>query len=196
MSPDAARPGRGRVAVARSRAALAALAASVLAGSVFAVPPRAWGAEFTPKDGQVLGRTMGYVGDGMTGTAVVGVVYVPGHPASQREADLVRAVIGEGLAAGRVKLQARLVPVDQLPTVSGVDALYITSGSIGLPPVLQAAQRLRVPTVSTDMACVEAAQCAVGFSSQPTVQIVISRGAADRAGVRFVQAFRMLVTER
>ena len=175
---------------ARSRAA--ALCSALL----LAAPPGAYGAEFTAKDGQVLGRTMGYVGDGRTGVAVVGIVYVPGHPASQREADLVRAVIGEGLPAGRVRLQARLVPVDQLATLSGVDALYVTSASAGSPPVPQAAQRLRVPTVSTDMACVERAECIVGFSSEPTVQIVINRGAADRTGVRFVQAFRMLVTER
>lgn len=176
---------------ARARAAVALCSALLLAA-----PPPACGAEFTAKDGQVLGRTMGYVGDGRTGVAVVGIVYVPGHPASQREADLVRAVIGEGLPAGRVRLQARLVPVDQLATVGGVDALYVTSASAGSPAVPQAAQRLRVPTVSTDMACVERADCIVGFSSEPTVQIVINRGAADRTGVRFVQAFRMLVTER
>lgn len=175
----------------RTRITAAALSAPLLLAS----PPGSCG-EFTAKDGQVLGRTMGYVGDGMTGVAVVGIVFSPGHPGSQREAELVRAVIGEGLPAGRVRLQARLVPIDQLSAVGGVDALYITSGSAGSPPVLLAAQRLRILTVSTDMACVERAQCAVGFSSEPTVQIVISRGAADRTGVRFTQAFRMLVTER
>ena len=177
-------------------AARLGIAAATLSAPLLLASPRACGTEFTAKDGQVLGRTMGYVGDGMAGIAVVGIVFVPGHPASQREAELVRAVIGEGLAAGRVRLQARPVPVDQLPAVSGVHALYLTSGSVGLPPVLLAAQRLRVPTVSTDMACVEAAQCSLGFTSEPTVQIVINRGAADRTGVRFVQAFRMLVTER
>jgi hypothetical protein len=36
----------------------------------------------------------------------------------------------------------------------------------------------------------------VGFSSEPTVQITIDRAAAERSGVRFLQAFRMLVREK
>lgn len=158
--------------------------------------PAAAGNDFTLKDGQILGRTMGYVGDGMTGAAVIAIVVSPGQPASQQEAEAIRSVIGEGLSAGRIRLQARLVSVDQLATLSGVQALYVTSGSIGNPAVNAAAQRLHIPTLSTDMACVEQALCAVGFKSEPTVQIVINRSAADRTGIRFVQAFRMLVTER
>jgi len=153
-------------------------------------------AEFTGKDAQVLGRTLSYVGDGMAGVVVVGIVLAPGSPASQQDAELVRAVIGEGFSAGRVKLETRLLLVDQLSSVSGVNALYVTLGSAGYPSVMLAAQRLHVPTVSADMACVERAACVVGFTSEPTVQIVISRAAADRTGVRFTQAFRMLVTER
>ena len=153
-------------------------------------------AGFTPKDGQVLGRTMGYVGEGRSGVTVVGVVYLPEHSPSQREAELVRGVIGEGLTAGRVRLQARLVPLSELSELNGVDALYVTPGTIGDPAVPLAARRMRVPTVSAGMDCVEAAHCAVGFSTEPTVQIVISRNAAERAGVQFTQAFRMLVTER
>ncbi len=151
---------------------------------------------FTAKDGQVLGRTMGYVGSGMTGLVTVGIA-VGDMPASRREAELVRGVIGDGFDAGRVRLRSRLVPVDQLATLSGVDVLFVTPGiGAGMTAVASAAQRLSIPTVSTDMACVEAASCVVGFSTEPTVQIVISRAAADRAGVRFVQAFRMLVKER
>ena len=177
---------------ARIRAAAAALAAFALV-----VPHRAPSADFTPKDGQILGRTMGYVGDGTTGVAVVGIVFSPGHPASEREAETVRAVIGNELPTGRIRLQSRLVPLDQLAGLRGVDALYVTSGLAGsAPAIADAARRLRVPTVSTDMSCVEAALCVVGFSSEPTVQIVIDRGAADLTGVRFTQAFRLLVREK
>ena len=71
-------------------------------------------AEFSAKDGQILGRTLGYVGNGMTGVLVVGIVFAPASAISQTDADHVRAVIGDGLPAGRIRLQARLVPVDQL----------------------------------------------------------------------------------
>ena len=161
--------------------------------ALFLVSP-SWAArsEFSPKDAQVLGRTMGFVGDGMTGGAVGGGGFAADAPAARREADAVRAVVGDELPTGRVKLRTRLVPVDQLSTVNGIDALFITSNMAGSTALIAgAAQRLRIPTLSTDMA-----NCVVGFSSQPTVQIVIDRGAADRAGVRFMQAFRMLVREK
>jgi len=161
-----------------------------------ATPSQAPGAEFTVKDGQVLGRTLGYVGDGRSGVVLVGVVISPDNPAAQQEAERVLATIGQGLAAGRVKLQARPILVDQLAIARGLDALFVPSGSLERPRVMLAAERLHIPVVSTDMACVETAQCTVGFTSEPTVQIVISRSAADRTGVRFTQAFRMLVTER
>ena len=96
-----------------------------------------------------------------------------------------------------MSLQARLVPIDQLGTVSGLDALYVTAGLEGrMSPVAGTAQRLHIPTLSADPAYLRSGECVVGFSSAPTVQIVIVRAAADRAGVRFVQAFRMLVKEQ
>ncbi len=58
------------------------------------------------------------------------------------------------------------------------------------------ALRLHIPTVSIDMACVQSGNCVVGFSSEPTVKIVIDHAAAERAGMHFLQAFRMLVKER
>ena len=170
------------------------MALAALASAAFPWPAAA---QFTVKDGQILGRTMGFVGDGMAGAVVVGVVFSASSATSQREATLIRGIIGDGLVAGRIRLQARLVPHDQLPTVEGIDALFLTSDlADDAAAAAAAARRLRVPTVSTDMSCVEAANCIVGFSSEPTVQIVIDREAADRAGVRFVQAFRMLVREK
>jgi hypothetical protein len=58
------------------------------------------------------------------------------------------------------------------------------------------AQRLHVPTISADLTCVQSRGCVIGFSTEPTVQIVIDSTSADRSGVRFMQAFRMLVREK
>ncbi len=106
-------------------------------------------AQFSPKDGQVLGRTLGFVGEGTIGIMVVGVVVSATDPASQRDAEAIRAVIGMDL-----------------------------------------------PTISADLTCVQSRGCVVGFSTEPTVQIVIDTAAATRTGVHFTQAFRMLVRER
>jgi len=171
-------------------AALVSLLAAFLANT-------SSGAEFSPKDGQVLGRTLGYVGDGISGVAVVGIVFAPADPASRREAELIQAVIGDDMQAGRILLRSRLVPVAQVSDVTGVQALYVTGGlTATMDLVAGAAQRLHVPTISTDIGCVQAGACVVGFSSEPTVKIIIDRGAAERCGVRFLQAFRMLVREK
>ena len=133
----------------------------------------------------------------MTGVAVVGIVYTPSVQTSQQEMDHIRAVIGDELPAGRIRLQARLVPVDQLATVTGLNALYVTSGLSGsTDAVFEAARRLHVPTISTDLDCVQSGGCVVGYSSEPTVQILLNQGAAERIGVHFLQAFRMLVREK
>jgi hypothetical protein len=154
-------------------------------------------AEFSAKDGQVLGRTLGYAGNGMSGVAVVGIVYAPANTQSRNEAEHIRSVIGDELPAGRIRLQARLVPVERLGAEVGLNALYITSGlSDSSSAVFDAARRLQVPTVSTDLSCVQSGNCVVGFSSEPTVQILLNQGAAERVGVHFLQAFRMLVREK
>jgi hypothetical protein len=153
--------------------------------------------EFSVKDGQVLGRTLGYVGDGMSGIAVVGIAFIPANPASQRDADTIRSVIGEELLTGRVRLKARLIPVEQLAGVTGVNALYVTLGLAGsMETVSSAAQRLHIPTIAANLACVQSGGCVVGFSTEPTVQILIDQGVAERMGVRFLPAFRMLVKEK
>jgi hypothetical protein len=172
---------------------LALLAAIV---SVAASSPAAT-AEFNAKDGQILGRTLGYAGDGMTGIAVIGIVFAPANHASQQEAERIQAVIGDGLVTGRVRLQARLIPIEQLAGATGLNALYLTLGlSESTEAVFSAAQRLRAPTIAANLACVESGLCVVGFSSEPTVQILINNGAAERIGVHFLQAFRMLVREK
>jgi hypothetical protein len=154
-------------------------------------------AEFTAKDGQVLGRTLGFVGNGMSGVVIVGVVVSPTDPDSQHDAEIVRGVIGADLPAGRVRLQVRLVPLEQLNAVTGLAALYVTSGlSASMETIAGTAQRLHIPTISADLGCVESGGCVVAFSTEPTVQIVIDSAAAERAGVHFMQAFRMLVREK
>jgi hypothetical protein len=127
----------------------------------------------------------------------VGIVVANADPVSQRDADAIREVIGTDLPAGRVRLQFRLVTLDQLSKVTGLAALYVTSGlAASMETISAAAQRLHVPTISADLACVQSRGCVVGFSTAPTVQIVIDTAAAERAGVHFTQAFRMLVREK
>jgi hypothetical protein len=154
-------------------------------------------AEFNAKDGQILGRTLGYAGDGTAGIAVVGIVFAPANRVSQQDAQVIRTVIGDGLVTGRIRLYVRLIPVEQLAGVTGLNALYVTPGlSASAEAIFSAAQRLQVPTIAANLTCVESGRCVVGFTSEPTVQILLNQGAAERIGVHFLQAFRMLVREQ
>ncbi len=191
-------PGPPRSCASRGRLAGRILTLRRLAAVILvAAFPQVAAAEFSAKDGQIIGRTLSYTGSGLTGVAVIGVVFVPADHASRQEAERIRAVIGDEMPTGRIRLQARLVPVDQLGAVTGVNALYITSGlSDSTNAVFDAARRLQALTISNDLACVKSGCCVVGFSSEPTVQILLNQGAAEQIGVHFLQAFRMLVREK
>ena len=160
------------------------------------VPPHPSRAQFTPRDGQIIARTLSFTEASVGGTLEIGIAYAPDHPISVRQAESLKAAIGESLAAGKVTLKARLIPVGQLGSTTNIAGIFVT-GDLGphLDDVVLAAQRLHVPTISTEMACVRTAHCILGFSTQPTVEIVLNHEAANNAGVHFTQAFRMLVRE-
>jgi hypothetical protein len=83
-----------------------------------------------------------------------------------------------------------------LANAMGIAGIFVI-GELGAysDQVPSAALRLHIPTISTEMACVQSARCILAFSSQPTVEIVLNHNAANSAGVHFTQAFRMLVRE-
>ena len=170
-----------------------AVASLMLASIAAPAPVRA---QFTQRDGQIIARTLSFVEPRPTGTIQVAIAYAPSHPASLHDAESLLGAIGDGLHAGSVTLTARLVPVDQLADAAGIAAIVV-AGDLGadLDKVAQAAQRLQVPSISTELACVRSARCILAFSSEPTVEIVLNHAAASSAGVHFAPAFRLLVRE-
>lgn len=153
-------------------------------------------AQFTPRDAQIIARTLGFIESATSGIVEIGITYAPDRPSSMHQAENLAGAIGDALVAGRITLKARLIPIDQLRNAAGIGAIFVTSDlDPHLDEVDAAARRLHVPTISTEMACVRTARCILAFSSQPTVQIVLNHDAANNAGVRFTQAFRMLVRE-
>lgn len=163
---------------------------------LLALPPQTCAAQFTVRDAQIIARTLSFSDAGPAGTLEIAIVYAPDQANSARQAESLRASIGDSLVAGRVTLRARLVPVDHLDNVTGLAGLFVTSDlGAHLDVVSAMAERLHIPTISSEMACVRAARCIVAFSSQPNVEIVLNHDAANKAGVHFTEAFRMLVRE-
>jgi hypothetical protein len=163
---------------------------------LLALPPQTCAAQFTARDAQIIARTLSFSDAGPAGILEIGIVYAPEQADSLRQAESLSASIGESLVAGRVTLRARLVPVDHLAAQNGLAGLFITSNlGTHLDDIAATAQRLHIPTISTEMACVRVGHCMLAFSSQPNVEIVLNHSAANSAGVHFTQAFRMLVHE-
>jgi hypothetical protein len=165
--------------------------------SVLAVlaPASALSAELTPKDVQIIGRALAFVENPPTGTVRLGIVFSPSIPISAQQANSLQALLADGVTVGKVTLLPTLIPVDRLFVADDLGAVFVTSG-LGTPgPALTEAARRRLPIFSTDIACVNAGHCLLGFRSEPTVEIVISKTASEVSGVSFTPAFRMLVKE-
>jgi len=184
---------RGRKGVGRQ---FAAGCGTALAVGACLVAPQAAAGDVTAKDVQVIGRTLGFMEDKSMGTMDLGIVYAPGNAESVRQAEAMQGLFGGGVAAGKLVLRARLVAIADLGTVTHVGALFIVPAAAqDAASVMAAADRLHIPTISTDVGCAEAGTCVLAFHSEPTVEVFLSRNAAAGAGVRFTAAFRMLVKQ-
>lgn len=160
-----------------------------LAGLLFTTPAMA---ETTQRDLEVIGRALSFVEGASGSDRTVAIVYDAG---SEAEAQALASAMAGGLSAGRVTLNARLVPMADTGSLGGADAAVLLGAAAGDGGVFSAASSAGVMTVSTDMSCVESAQCVMGVQSAPSVRIVVNRGAADSSSVSFAAAFAMMIEE-
>jgi hypothetical protein len=146
------------------------------------------------KDLQIAGRALTFLENGPTGKATLGVVFDPSKPASVAEKNAVMAALGGGMSAGALTLVGKAVEAGDVAGVSGVAALYITTG-VSTGPVGAAAKAKKLITIGSDMSCVTSGACVMSASADPKVEIVVSRSAAAAVGAVFKAAFRMMIRE-
>jgi len=131
-----------------------------------------------------------------SGTVTVAIVYDPGDAESQAEAAAIERSVGSGVSAGKAMLRVRKVAVSQLGGLASMSAAFVTSGLRDRQvDIAAAAQRASVLTITSDLACVRAGQCAVAVNGGARVQISVSRAACSAARIQFGSAFLMLVKE-
>ncbi|BAI73455.1 hypothetical protein AZL_028170 [Azospirillum sp. B510] len=154
-------------------------------------------ADMTAKDVQVIAKTLGFTVPPLTGAVKVAVVFDPASPASQKDADDLKGILGSGLAVGAATLSPVLVPIAQLDAgLNGTGLVLVTSGlSAQQERVFAAAKAKKLISVSPDAACVRSGHCVMGIKSEPKVEIVINKSAADASSVSFAPAFRMMISE-
>lgn len=163
-------------------AAAAALAAPALAHADAA------------KDLQVAGRALTFLENGPAGKAVLGVVFDPAKPASVAEKNAVMAALGSGYSAGTVTLTGKPVEASAVGGVSGVNALFVTTG-VNYGAVGGAAKAKKIITIGSDTACATSGACVMAVATEPKVEITVNRSAAAAVGAAFKAAFRMMIKE-
>lgn len=142
----------------------------------------------------VATRVISFLQPAPSGAIPAAIVYEPGNGASEAEAASIER--GGPLVAGKGTLRLKRVPVNALGQLAGVRVAFVTSGLRAQEAqIAAAAARGSILTITSDLACVQAAHCVVAISSSPRVQITVSRAAAKAANVQFGSAFLMLVKE-
>ena len=169
------------------------LARLVIAGLALAIVPLNAYAD-PAKDLAVAGRALTFLENGPTGKGVLGVVFDPSKPASVAEKNAVMAAIGGGFSAGGLTLTGKPVEAGDVGGVSGVAALFVTTG-INYGPVGAAAKGKKIITIGSDTACATSGACTMSVSADPKVEIVVNRSAAAAVGAVFKAAFRMMIRE-
>lgn len=149
------------------------------------------------KDVQVVAKTLGFTNPPLSGSIKVAIVFDPALPQSQKDADDLKGILGAGLAAGAATLVPTMVPVAQLDaSLDGVGVVFITGGmSSHYDRIFTSAKGKKLLSVSNDVACVQAGRCIMGVKSDPKVEIIVNKTAADASSVGFAPAFRMMISE-
>lgn len=142
----------------------------------------------------VAARVVSFLQPPPTGSLQAAIIYQPGNSASEAEAAAIERA--GTLSAGKATLRLRRVAVSALGGLAGTRVAFVTSGLRDQQAqIAAAASRQSILTITSDLGCVQAGRCAVAVSSQPRVQITVSRAACKAANVQFGSAFLMLVKE-
>lgn len=142
----------------------------------------------------VATRVISFLQPPPAGVISAAIVYEPGNAASEAEAAAIERA--GPLAAGKGSLRLKRVPVGALGGLAGARVAFVTSGLREAQAQIAAiAARQSILTITADLSCVQAGNCAVAISSAPRVQITVSRTALKAAKIQFGSAFLMLVRE-
>ncbi|MFC0409803.1 YfiR/HmsC family protein [Roseomonas elaeocarpi] len=165
-----------------------------LAVAITLLPGREAGAaDTTPRDLQLIGQVLGFLEHPPTGAVEVGLLYAP---AARVEAEQLAQRFGDGVRAGGVTLRPRLLPVAEIGTAAPRVLLLTNSALPEAAAVARAVAGRGIMTVSPDPALIDGGLAVLAVRSSPRVEILVSRAAAQSAGLSFAGAFRMMIQER
>lgn len=162
---------------------------SISLALVFATAGPSWADPL--KDIQVAARALTFLENGPAGSTVIGIVFDPAKPGSVAEKNAIMVALGGGYSAGAVTLTGKAM---EAGGIGGVKVIFVTHG-VSYSAVGAEAKAKHIIAIGSDPACVQSGSCAVGISTDPTVQIVVNHSAAEAVGATFKPAFRMMIHE-
>ena len=154
------------------------------------------GSATTLKDVKVGIRVLDFVSGRLDGHPSLGIFYDPQNLASVADAQSIETWFGTGAVGTGNAWTPVLLDVRRLAELPALPAAILADGTERFSDgVADYASRHATLTITTDLACVRAAKCTVGITSQPRVEVILSRQASHQAGLSFPESFRMMVTE-
>ena len=141
---------------------------------------------------QTIGRALAFMQPPPSGGRVA-VVFNPGDPSSQRDAEAIAGELSGGLDVRGAHLPAQLVPAGAL--ASGGFAVAISAAGANGPALGAAVRAAHILCITAELPAVEAGFCTMAVSTDLRVQIVLNHAVAAASGVSFVPAFRMMIRE-
>lgn len=147
------------------------------------------------RDMQVAGRTFRFIANIPKGPLDVAIVYSDDVAASKQEAENLHRILGTGLKVDKNTLKGELVSVASLD-LSGKKIAYVTGGLAEKWDVInQEGNKNNVLLLTTDLSCLEATKCIMNIKSEPSVEISVSKSAAENAKVKLSTALKLIIQE-
>lgn len=149
----------------------------------------------TRDDLVIAARALGFLENPPIGQTRVGIVYSASVPRSVEEADDLQTMLGTGLKVGNLTMIPVKVKTEDVATANV--GLFLLTGNVGIDGlrVSSATKARHIPCITADLVAVQNGTCVVGVRSEPRIEIVVNRAAAEGSGTSFATVFRMLIRE-
>jgi len=154
-------------------------------------------AQASNKDIATISKAISFMQNGPKGTLNVAIAYDPSDKESFNYASEVEEALASPVGSGRVKLLGKKVPVQSLNKNNDYKVIFVTKGLVSkYKKILEDAQNRGIITVSTDVECLDRGGCLLTVETNPNVEISMNTKVADRTGIRFESAFRMMIIKK
>jgi hypothetical protein len=149
-------------------------------------------ASLSGRDVQIIAKAVGFLDPAPSGK-VIAVLYARGEAASKSDAEAIVGLFHGGISSDGGTITAKAIEAGSLG--DGIGYIAIIFAVDAGPAEQRGATRQKLLTITAVDDLVRSGQVVMAVHSQPRVEIIVNRAAAQAAGIGFTAAFGMLVHE-